>query len=123
MFVYAVSSPNCGAGWEHITSKGQFSTVCDHGGSFLRVAVMTIGYGNNRLAWMNGNLLNNSIKNYMNEAICTSYGVYDRCRAGETISGWLRYYNLDGYENGKFEFQDTSINRPWNTMRTSIFIQ
>ncbi len=53
--VYAVGSTNCD--WKYMTTVGQLSTTCDHGGALLRVAVEEIGYGNNPIAWMNSGLL------------------------------------------------------------------
>lgn len=119
--IYAVGSSNCN--WEYMTTVGQFSTTCDHGGAQLRVAVQEIGYGGNAIAWMNSGQLANS-KNYQNDSICvvgTSY-VFP-CPVGGTVVGWMKYYNLDGSQNGIFKFQDTSINAPWNTMYTQISIQ
>ena len=119
--VYAVGSSDCG--WEYMTSIGQFSTTCNHGGSLLRAAVQEIGYGNNPIAWMTGGILPSST-NYLTESICIVGSSYTSpCPAGYTVVGWMKYYNLDGNQNGLFEFQDTSTNSPWNTMYTRINIQ
>ncbi|MBP2859461.1 YolA family protein [Dickeya oryzae] len=119
--VYAVGSSNCG--WEPMTSLGQFSTTCDHGGSQLRVAVQEIGYGSNPVAWMNSGLLPRSA-NYQTDTICNVGGQYTfPCPAGYTVVGWMRYYNLDGNESGQFQFQDTSTNAPRNTLSTQITIR
>ncbi|GLR63984.1 DUF4879 domain-containing protein [Marinospirillum insulare] len=118
--IHAVGSTNCG--WEDI-GLNQYTTYCDHGGVELKAVALVVGYGGNRLAWMNGNLLNSS-KNYDNDPVCINNGQPNiGCTQGGVAVAYLRYYNLDGYENGKFEFQDTSMNAPWNTMSTYIFIQ
>ena len=118
--IHAVGSTNCG--WEDI-GLNQYTTYCDHGGAELKAVALVVGYGGNRLAWMNGNLLSSS-KNDFNEPICINNGQPNiGCAQGGVAVAYLRYYNLDGYENGKFEFQDTSMNAPWNTMSTYIFIQ
>ncbi|MCA7012277.1 YolA family protein [Dickeya dadantii subsp. dieffenbachiae] len=119
--VYAVGSSNCG--WEYMTSVGQLSTTCDHGGAQLRVAVQEIGYGNNPVAWMNGGILPRSA-NYQTDGICIVGNQYTfPCPAGYTVVGWMHYYNLDGTDNGQFKFQDTSTNAPRNTLFTQTYIK
>ncbi|CDG83669.1 YolA family protein [Janthinobacterium agaricidamnosum] len=119
--IYAVGSSNCD--WEYMTILGQLSTTCDHGGQLLRVAVQEIGYGASPFAWMNGGLLPQSA-NYTNQSICIVGNNYVwPCPAGYTVVGWMKYYNLDGQQSGKFQFQDTSINAPFNTLSTSILIK
>jgi hypothetical protein len=120
VFVYAVGSTNCG--WEYMTAVGQLSTTCDHGGTQLRSAVLEIGYGSNPVAWMNGSVLPAS-KNYQTNPVCVVNGFYSwPCPAGYTVVGFLRYYNLDGNQNGLFRYQNTSTNSPWNTIATQISI-
>lgn len=120
--VYAVGSSNCG-GWEFMTTIGQLSTTCDHGGAQLRAVVQEIGYGGSPFVWMNGSFLPSSA-NYLTESICIVGSSYVfPCSAGGTAVGWMKYYNLDGYQSGTFKFQDTSINSPWNTIFTQIYIQ
>ncbi|MBK1641618.1 DUF4879 domain-containing protein [Chromatium okenii] len=121
VYIPAVGSSNCD--WEYMTSVGQNSTVCNHGGVQLRVVVQEIGYGGAGIAWMNGNLLPSSAK-YFTQSICVVGGSYVfPCPAGYTIVGWMKYYNLDGYQSGTFKYQNTSLNSPWNTMFTQIYIQ
>lgn len=120
VYVYAVGSSNCN--WEYMTSQTQFSTTCNHGGSQLRAAVIEIGYGNNPLAWMSGGLLSTS-KNYQTSPLCVVNGAYTwSCPSGYTIVGFLRYYNLDGYQSGTFKYQNKSTNSPWNTISKQISI-
>ncbi|WP_116811990.1 YolA family protein [Steroidobacter cummioxidans] len=119
--VYAVGSTQYG-GWEYMTTIGQMSTVGDHGGAQLRVVVQEIGYGNNPLAWMAGSLLPLSA-NYQNDAICISGNYYvSPCPVGGIVVGWYRYYNLDGWQDNLFQYQNTSTNSPYNTLSTSINI-
>ncbi|AEY69549.1 hypothetical protein AH2_00039 [Burkholderia phage vB_BceS_AH2] len=120
IIMFAVGSSNCG--WEYMTTIGQISTTCDHGGAQLRAVVQEIGYGGTPIAWMQGGLLPNSA-NYLNEAICIVNGYYTTaCPNGATIVGWYRYFNLDGYQNGQFQEQNTSIVSPFNTLSTFINI-
>jgi|SRR5690554_4040425 hypothetical protein len=118
MWVYAVGSSDCG--WE--STAGLTVTTCDHGGSELRAAVLEIGYGSNRIAWMNGGILPSSAQ-YATTPVCVTGGYYTwPCTAGQTVVGWLVEYNLDGHQNGIFKYQNTSTNSPWNTMSVQISI-
>lgn len=120
--VYAVYSSNYG-GWEYITA-GQSSTNGYHGGATLRVAVETLGYGNNPVTEMNGGVLP-SAKLYASQMICvvgSSYSV--TCPAGSTAVGFLQYFDLDGYSTpGTFSYQATSLNVPINTLKAQILIK
>lgn len=121
VFVYAVGSTNCG--WEYMTTVGQASTTCDHGGDQLRTAVVEIGYGANPTAWMNGLLQLPAYANYTTLPICIIGSYYSwACPASYTIVGFLRLYAADGFQDGLFGFQDTSANTPFNTMYTQINI-
>ncbi|WP_220347761.1 DUF4879 domain-containing protein [Alkalilimnicola ehrlichii] len=120
MWVYAVGSSNCG--WEY-PAPGAFSTSCDHGGTQLRAVVLEIGYGSSPFAWMLGGLLPSSA-NYLTEMLCDQGGgMLGYCSPGQTVVGFLRYYNLDGHQSGNFSYQNTSTNSPWNTMSTNINIR
>jgi Domain of unknown function (DUF4879) len=108
-------------GWEGITAL-QSMTSNDHGGAQLRVVTEEIGYGNLPVARFNGSVLANS-KNYFTETICWNGSVYViPCSAGQTIVGYRKYWNLDGYQIGSFSYQNKSTNSPWNTMSDSISI-
>lgn len=120
LHILAVGSSNCG--WEEIVS-GATSTSCDHGGAQLRVEVLEIGYGSNRIAWMIGGQLPASA-NYETRLVCQQFGGgLDYCTPGQTAVGFQHSYNLDGHQGGTFTYQNTSTNSPWNTMSRSINIQ
>ncbi|WP_201278427.1 DUF4879 domain-containing protein [Pandoraea fibrosis] len=42
------------------------------------------------------------------------------CRAN--VVGFLNEYNLDGYQNGLFKYQNPSINSLWSTMSVQISV-
>lgn len=120
--VLAVGSTQAG-GWEYMTSAGQLSTVLDHGGSVLRVVVRQIGYGGTPVASLWGTALSRDAQ-YDTERLCaTPGGISKECLPGQTIVGWLYYFNLDGQHDGEFAFHNTSLNAPFNTARTSIRIR
>lgn len=109
-------------GWEQ-TPDGLYTTVYDHGGTQLRVVTDELGYGNLMVARMNGSVLPSSAQ-YSNSTICWNGVSYvTPCSAGQTVAGWRRYWNLDGYQSGTFSYQNTSINSPFNTMSDWINIR
>lgn len=108
-------------GWESITAL-QTMTSNDHGGVQVRVVTEEIGYGNLPVARFNGSVLPKS-KNYLTETICWNGNTYVfPCSAGQTVVGFRKYWNLDGYQIGSFSYQNKSTNSPWNTMSDSISI-
>ena len=109
-------------GWEQ-TPDGLYTTVYDHGGAQLRVVTDELGYGNLMVARMNGSVLPSSAQ-YSNSTICwNGYSYVTPCSAGQTVAGWRRYWNLDGYQSGTFSYQNTSTNSPFNTMSDWINIR
>lgn len=123
MWVYAVGSTNCG--WEYTYNyldSGRILTMCDHGGEQLRAAVLEIGYGFQRFAKMNNSLLPSSAM-YASTPVCVTGGYYAwPCSAGQIVAGFLNEYNLDGHQNGIFQYENTSANSPFNTMGVFINI-
>lgn len=110
-------------GWESISS-GAFSTSKDHGGSVLLVRVIEVGYGTNPIAEMNGSILSSN-QNYNNARLCWGFDGYltFTCQSGMTLAGYARYYDVSGNQSGTFEYQNTSINSPWNTEYERLYIQ
>lgn len=107
-------------GWEPV-ADGTFTTTLDHGGAQLRVLTVEVGYGGTRIARINGVTLPSSA-NYQTLAFCGS-NFLTPCTAGQTIVGFSRYWNIDGYQSGTFQYQTTSLNSPWNTLSDSMIIQ
>jgi Domain of unknown function (DUF4879) len=92
-------------GWENIADF-QLSTVYDHGGSQLFAEVFELGYGFSRFASMNGGVLPNSSST--SYTVCISGGQYvSPCAAGQTVVGFLLYWNLSGNQNGSFYNQNS----------------
>ncbi len=106
-------------GWEPI-ADAQASTTLDHGGAQLRVLTVEVGYGTVRIAKINGTTLP-STANYQTVAFCGS-NFLTPCSPGQTIVGYTRYWNIDGYQGGTFSYQTTSINSPFNTMIDTLNI-
>jgi len=106
-------------GWEPI-ADGTITTTLDHGGAQLRVLTVEVGYGTVRIAKINGVTLP-STANYQTIAFCGS-NFLTPCSPGQTIVGFTRYWNVDGYQGGTFSYQTTSINSPFNTMSDTLNI-
>lgn len=119
--VEAVGSSQAG-GWEYMTTLGQLSTLRDHGGAELSVVVLEVGYGGSPSASINGALLPRSAE-YKTEPLCLNGGSLTPCGIGQTYVAWRRYYQLDGTQEGNFRYQNTSINAPFNTVSTDIYIR
>jgi len=119
--VYAVGSSSYG-GWKVLSDPYAYTTTEDHGGPILLVAVLEIGHGGSKFAKMAGSQLPSSA-NYFNESVCAFINGYPYgCSAGQTVIGWIRYFDVSGYQNGLFEYQNTSFNFPWNTMYDRLSI-
>lgn len=120
--VYAVGSTQYG-GYEY-TPQNAFITTGDHGGTALRVVVWEQGYSRSasRIAKMNGTQLPTP---YLEQPLCgTGTSTPQACPfSGGTITGYLVYYNLDGYQVGLFSFQATSLVFPYSLRNTSISIR
>lgn len=89
-------------------NQNSFSTSRNHGGKYLYITTKEMGYGQNPFAKMNGS----NVKSIDSTII-----------GGRPIVGWYYKWDASGHQQGTFEYQKTSINSPFNTMRTSIYIQ
>jgi hypothetical protein len=111
-------------GWEGV-SGFQTSTAADHGGTQLRIVTEELGYGSIPVATWNGGVVS-SAKNYQTDTICVNWAGtgYDiPCLAGQTVVGFRKYWNFDGYQSGSFTYQNTSTNSPGNTMNDSMLVK
>ena len=86
--VIGVCSEKSKGEWEEI-KKGQSMTRHSHGGSFLRIATVGIGYGHSGVAKMNSSQL----KQYDSSIETDSSGI---------AFAFIKYWNADGYIWWKF---------------------
>jgi hypothetical protein len=107
-----VGSSNKGGEW---IPDNQLSTTLDHSGAQMLVLTVEVGYGSNPVAQINGATLPSSA-NYRTDPFCNYADFLEQCSAGQTIVGWVRYWNLNGYQGGSFWYQNRSINSPFNTL-------
>jgi len=117
--IHHVKSQSYPYQWEFVPVS-TLRTVNDHGGSWLRVATVEVGYGSHPIGRMNGAVLPASA-NYQTVPFCTSNYALP-CSPGQTVIGFVRYWNLDGYQNGIFSYQNTSTNYPYKTLSDRLTI-
>jgi len=110
-------------GWKPVTASA-FSTTENHGGPVMLVRVLEVGYGSGPIAKMNGAVLSSS-QNYENTRLCWGFDGYltFSCSSGMTLAGYARYYDVSGNQSGTFEYENRSINSPWNTEYDRLYIQ
>lgn len=97
-----------GPGYEAV-EQFQLLTDYDHGGAWIDIITAELGYGQVRIAKMAGSL----ISERGNEPIVS----------GGVIIGWYRFWDASGFSGGRFTYQSTSINFPFNTMSDWINIR
>lgn len=101
--------------WEVIPSW-RSKTLYDHGGDYLYVAVLQRGYGNANPASMNGI----SKTPVLTERLC---GIdLHICRIGETLAGYMYYYDYSGQQNGYFTASANSTAFPYGYWSDSLSI-
>lgn len=97
-------------GFEDIPAY-QYSTTVNHGGAEMYVVTQENGYGRDyaTYAGMEVEIIDSGSLDFNNDSI---------------VDGWLYLWDLSGIsESGRFQYQSTSYNSPWNTMSTWINIQ
>jgi hypothetical protein len=115
--VYAVASAATGA-WEYV-SPSQFITSSDHGGAWIDVAVLQYGYDNNNGATLSGS----TGSNYAEQLLCGSLATIHLCSAGETVTGFMTYYEFLNKSGGSFSAYADSIANPFGRKTDSITIR
>nr|WP_253937590.1 YolA family protein [Dickeya dadantii] len=115
--VYAVYSSLKG-GWQAVPTNTL--SLSGYAGGTLRIAVLEVGYGGNRIGWLNGG----QTSPYQVNPVCVVSGRYtESCPAGSIVSGWMAYFNADNMSSVTFRYQSTSTNFPNRTLSTSLNIQ
>ncbi|TDX51616.1 DUF4879 domain-containing protein [Orenia marismortui] len=94
-------------------SRYQMSTDENHGGSQLFIYTLDVGYGYSELAEMNGSSA--SVEKVYEELL-------DLDNDG-IIDSRAKVWDASGYESGRFYYENTSTNSPWNTESTTLYIR
>lgn len=103
-----------------IIERNQKSTMLSHGGSYIFVTSVEIGYGTSLYATINGNKLPSSSIIQTIPLCLDSSNKPAPCRRNQKIIGFARTWDVK--EKGQFTFQLSSINFPYNTESIDIFI-
>ena len=106
--VLGVCSEKSHGQWEMI-DKGQSMTRKSHGGIFLRIATVDIGYGHDGIAKMNSSQLK-------------KYNMETKSDTG-IIYAFIKYWNADGFDGGNFTYENYSMTGNFNNISTRLYIQ
>lgn len=109
LFIYAARSSNYPQ-YEYF-ARNQVSSVQDHGGAELYIVTYEKGYGKNRFARMNGDLLDMADWLWFDDN-------------GDNVNdGVYIWWDASGYPYGNFTYESTSQNSPYNTMSDFMYIE
>lgn len=115
--VIKVQSPSCGL--EDIADN-QPQTQCNHSGPNIKVFVLEVGYGQNQPHVTLDGFEVNGTKG----PVCAfDNGNLTECTPGSKTVGSLYTFDLGGKQEGTFNFSNTSINAPRNTLSTQLYIK
>lgn len=113
-YVYSVYSQNGGLEYiDHSGTTAQVGTRNDHGGTWIEITTVEIGYAKSRTATFN----NNSMTLKAKTPIDTNHD--------SIVDGYYctwRYENAYGFETGTFRASATSANTPWNTRNIIFYV-
>ena len=102
---------------EPIADGVESTRRCEHRG-LTRVSVMEVGLGNNSIATFDGARLAGQ-----KTAICQVGAISQACNGTGTLMGYIYVFDVDIRAAGWFEYSNTSINVPRNTLVTQLRIQ
>jgi hypothetical protein len=114
--VYAVGSSN--QGWEYVSANAT-STSLNHGGGTMLMAVFQYGYGTHWSTTMNGI----SKAPYHIANICGPLSAPYYCSPGNTITGFMYYFDFSGQQSGTFSSSANASAAPFGFWSDSIFVQ
>ena len=112
--VFKVESAKC---TETIPERTSTTQMCTHRGP-TKVSVMEVGLGNNPVGLFNGAVLNGQ-----RTPVCQGGHVSQACAGGGTLMGYISVFDLSVEAQGWFEYRNSSINPPRNTLKTLLNIR
>jgi hypothetical protein len=118
--IMGVESPNYSNGqiWEPINGT-QTSTIQNHGGAWIGVAVFQYGYGNPNNATLAG-YLGTHVKRSL---VCGPLSAPYFCSVGETATGFVDYFQFNGPQGGSYTSSASSVAYPYGTWTDSLYIK
>ena len=112
--VFKVESTGC---TETIPERAQSTQMCTHRG-LTRVSVMEVGLGKNPMGRFDGAELDGQ-----RTPICQVGNISQACNGAGTVMGYIYVFSLNVEASGWFEYSNTSINAPQNTLKTMLNIR
>lgn len=112
--VFKVESAGC---TETIPERAQSTQMCTHRGP-TRVSVMEVGLGKNPMGHFDGAELDGQ-----RTPICQVGNISQACNGAGTVMGYIYVFSLNVEASGWFEYSNTSINAPQNTLKTLLNIR
>lgn len=112
--VFKVESAKCS---ETIAERVNTTQMCEHRGP-TRVSVMEVGLGNNPIGRFNGAELNGQ-----RTAVCQVGNISEACTGAGTLMGYIYVFDLNVEAQGWFQYSNSSINPPQNTLTTLLNIR
>ncbi|KAF1029469.1 MAG: hypothetical protein GAK37_01735 [Pseudomonas sp.] len=112
--VFKVESARC---TETIPERADSTRMCEHRGP-AHVYVMEVGLGNNPMAYLDGALLSGS-----RTPVCQVGSISQVCNGTGTLMGYVYRFDVDLESSATFQFSNTSINPPRNTLTTVLSIR
>ncbi len=112
--VFKVESAHC---TETIPERAQSTQMCTHRGP-TQVSVMEVGLGNNPMGRFNGAELSGQ-----RTPVCQVGSVSEACSGAGTLMGYIYVFDLNVQAQGWFEYSNSSINGPRNTLKTLLNIR
>lgn len=112
--VFQVESARCK---ESIPERITSTQMCTHRGP-TQVSVMEVGLGNNPVGLFNGAVLNGQ-----RTPVCQVGSISQACNGAGTLMGYIYVFEMDVQAPGWFEYSNSSINPPRNTLKTQLNIR
>ncbi|MFC6298227.1 DUF4879 domain-containing protein [Pseudomonas sp. CCM 7893] len=112
--VFKVESASC---TESIPERADSTRQCEHRG-LTKVYVMEVGLGNNPMGRFNGAKLDGQ-----RTSVCQVGNISQACNGAGTLMGYIYVFDLNVEAQGWFEYSNSSINGPQNTLKTLLDIR
>jgi hypothetical protein len=112
--VFKVESAKCS---ETIPERAQSTQMCTHRGA-TEVSVMEVGLGNNPMGRFDGAQLNGQ-----RTPVCQVGSISEVCNGAGTLMGYIYVFDLNVEAAGWFEYTNSSINGPQNTLKALLNIR
>ena len=112
--VFKVESAAC---TETIPERAQSTQMCTHRGP-TKASVMEVGLGNNPMGRFDGAELNGQ-----RTPGCQVGNISEVCNGAGTLMGYIYVFDLNVDAQGWFQYSNSSINPPQNTLTTQLNIR